>query len=89
MFYMPTQAMAASIEIEGINISSTTRVEGQTLQLNGAGFRSIFLMDIYLISLYLTHPSENPDSIMQIIMPVRRSLLTGLKNCMRQTHRAG
>jgi len=68
---MPTEAMAASIKMEGINISSTTRVEGQSLVLNGAGFRSILFMDIYLISLYLTHPSENPDSIMQIIRPAQ------------------
>jgi len=55
----------AHVQVKGITIPDTTMVEGQVLTLNGAGFRSIFLIDIYLESLYLTHPSSDADSIIQ------------------------
>jgi len=71
MFYMPTLAMATSVEVEGFNIPSGAIVDDQPLVLNGAGFRSILFMDIYLISLYLIHPLDNADSIIQTSRPAQ------------------
>jgi len=67
---MPLPAIA-NIQVGGITIPSESVVEGQTLTLNGAGFRSIFLMDIYLVSLYLTHQSGNADSVIQHSRPAQ------------------
>jgi len=71
---IPTVAMA-DVNVEGFNVPSVATVEDQALVLNGAGFRSILFMDIYLVSLYLTHPSENPDSIIQISRPAQLRLV--------------
>jgi len=71
VFFIPTLAMAKNVEVEGFNIPAVTILEGQSLVLNGAGFRSILLMDIYLISLYLTQPLDNADSILQTSRPAQ------------------
>jgi len=73
VLYMPTIAMA-DVKVGGFNIPSVPTLEDHNLVLNGAGFRSILFMDIYLVSLYLTHPSENPDSIIQTSRPAQLRL---------------
>jgi len=74
MLYMSSPAMAKNVDVDGFNVPASTMVEGQSLVLNGAGFRSILLMDIYFISLYLTHPSDNVDSILQTSRPAQLRL---------------
>jgi len=74
MLYMPALAMAKNVGVDGFSIPAGAMVEGQSLVLNGAGFRSIFLMHIYLISLYLVHSSDHADSIIQTSRPVQLRL---------------
>ena len=52
-------AKAAAVEVEGVNVSESKRVDGTSLVLNGAGVRSKFFIDLYVAALYL--PSESSD----------------------------
>lgn len=71
---MPLAAMA-KVSIEGITIPSKVVLEGQTLTLNGAGFRSILFMDIYLASLYLPQPSTKANTIIQTSRPAQLRMI--------------
>lgn len=55
----------------GMTIPGKSVVDGQTLILNGTGVRSVFLLDIYLISLYLNSPSHDAASIIQAGRPAQ------------------
>lgn len=46
--------------VDDISIPDSLDVSGSTLQLNGAGIRKKFFMDIYIGALYL--PARTPDS---------------------------
>jgi len=70
---MPLSAMA-NIQVGGISIPSKSVLEGQTLILNGSGFRSIFIMDIYLLSLYLAQPTGDANLIIQDSRPAQLRL---------------
>jgi len=59
----------AGIQVEGIIIPKEAGVNGQTLTFNGGGKRSILFMDIYIISLYLPHPSGDADIILRNSRP--------------------
>jgi len=74
VLYIPTLAMA-DVNVEGFNIPSVATVEGQTLVINGAGFRSILFMDIYLVSLYLARPSDDADVILRNSRPAQLRMM--------------
>ena len=56
-----TVTAAGAREIEGVDIQDSYQLPGSdaTLQLNGAGIREKFFMDIYIGALYL--PATTPD----------------------------
>ncbi len=56
-------------------IPSKVVLESQTLTLNGAGFRSILFMNIYLASLYLPQLSTKPNSIIQTSRPAELRMI--------------
>ncbi len=42
-----------AVVVEGISLPETIQLESKTLQLNGAGIRTKFFMDIYVVGLYV------------------------------------
>ena len=58
---------ARAAELDGVQMPDTLQVDGKTLHLNGFGLRtySILGIHIYVASLYLEHPSTNPEQIIQ------------------------
>jgi hypothetical protein len=56
-----TATAAGAREVEGVDIQDSYQLPGSdaTLQLNGAGIREKFFMDIYIGALYL--PATTPD----------------------------
>jgi hypothetical protein len=64
---VPFWLMAHAAELDGLPIPDTLQVEGRTLHLNGFGLRTYSVLDlhIYIASLYLEHPSNNPDAIIR------------------------
>ena len=61
--------VAHAAEFDGVQIPDTMQVGGKTLQLNGFGRRDYAILllkiPIYVASLYLEHPSSNPEQIMR------------------------
>jgi len=68
-------AVMEKVSIAGITIPSKVMIKGQTLILNGAGFRSILFMDIYLASLYLPQPSTKANAIIQTSRPAQLRMI--------------
>ena len=55
-------------DISGIQVADTMVLENQSLQLNGAGVRSKFFMDLYVGSLYV--PSQISSTVAVLEAPV-------------------
>ncbi len=55
---------AYAVEIAGVMVNDTLQAEdGTLLQLNGAGVRSKFFMDVYIAELYLEKPSAKAAEV--------------------------
>lgn len=55
---------ASAVEIAGVMVNDTLQTEdGTLLQLNGAGVRSKFFMDVYIAQLYLEKPSAQAAEV--------------------------
>lgn len=55
---------AYAVEIAGIMVNDTLQAEdGTLLQLNGAGVRSKFFIDVYIAELYLENPSAKAAEV--------------------------
>ncbi len=70
---------ATAKEISGVEISEQLEITGTQLQLNGAGVRSKFFMDLYVGSLYL--PSKASDLQAVLAAPsavVRLNITSGM-----------
>jgi Chalcone isomerase-like len=54
---------AFALDVSGIKISDTAKVEGQELKLNGAGVRSRMFIKVYVAALYLEQKSTAADAV--------------------------
>ncbi len=80
LVFLMTASGAAAREIGGKNLPETMQAGGKVLYLNGAGIRTTYLVSIYAAGLYLTHPMQDPQRIMDADEPmaVRMHMMTGL-----------
>lgn len=53
-----------AVTIDNVEVAQTDTVKGAPLQLNGAGERSKFFMDVYVAALYLPKKNSDAHSIM-------------------------
>lgn len=69
-----------AVEVAGIDLPDSLTAENQALQLNGAGVRSKFFMDIYAAGLYLTENSKEAATIIAAdkSMALRLHITSGL-----------
>jgi hypothetical protein len=59
-------------EVSGVKIPDSVELEGQTLRLNGAGMRTKFFIDVYVIALYLAQTNvSDPADVLQMESPKR------------------
>lgn len=77
-------ASAATVEIEGVEFQPTVQVGGQTLQLNGAGLRTSFFVDVYAAGLYVPQKSTSPAALLAQQGP-RRVAMTMLRDVDGET----
>ena len=63
--------LASAAEIEGVRLEAATRLGDTSLQLNGAGVRSRFIIKAYVIGLYLGAQADTLDGAMAAPGPKR------------------
>lgn len=56
-------ALAASVEIQGVKLEDNAEVQGSRLQLNGAGTRYKGPFKVYVAGLYLGKKAGTPDEV--------------------------
>ena len=76
MLSLTTQAKV----IEGVPLQNSLTVNGSSLQLNGAGVRSKFFIDLYVGSLYTQAKEKNGEAVLTGNEPaaVRLNIISGL-----------
>ena len=73
MFALALPSQAATVD--GIKVDDTVTVGGKTLQLNGAGMRKKFVINVYVASLYLTEKKSTSADVQALTSPKRVSLI--------------
>ncbi|MGF1725887.1 chalcone isomerase family protein [Photobacterium nomapromontoriensis] len=70
----------SAAEIAGVDVAETISYNEQPLQLNGAGIRSKFFMDLYVSSLYTAEKMDNADNIIngEQVSAVRLNITSGM-----------
>ncbi|GIU46281.1 chalcone isomerase family protein [Shewanella algidipiscicola] len=69
-------SLANAKTIADVEVAETIQLADNTLQLNGAGVRSKFFMDLYVGSLYLQQPSSDVEAIINAPKAVIRLNIT-------------
>lgn len=68
LLFLGSISLAQALEVEGVNLPSQKTVQGQTLQLNGAGVRTVKLAVIpikaYVASLYTPAPLRSEKAVL-------------------------
>jgi hypothetical protein len=68
---LPALAQGTATEVSGIRYAATQQLAGTTLQLNGAGQRSRFLVKVYTAGLYLGGKATTPQAVYDMPGPKR------------------
>jgi hypothetical protein len=65
--FAPVRCLAATADLDGVELPQIARADGKILHLNGIGLRtySILGIHIYVAALYLEHPSTDAEAIMR------------------------
>ncbi|MCL6270378.1 chalcone isomerase family protein [Sansalvadorimonas sp. 2012CJ34-2] len=71
---------AQAKEVEGVPLQDSLTIHGSKLQLNGAGVRSKFFIDLYVGSLYTVAAETDGENILSGKQPaaVRLNIISGL-----------
>ncbi|MDO9091819.1 MAG: chalcone isomerase family protein [Rubrivivax sp.] len=65
------QAPAAPVDVAGIKYAPTVQMAGSTLQLNGAGLRTRFVIKVYTAGLYMGTKASTPEAALATPGPKR------------------
>ena len=77
--FLSNSQMALAMEVGGVTMQDTVRLENQELKLNGAGVRIKIFFKVYALGLYL--PEKKSSSAEILALPgARRILITMLRN---------
>lgn len=71
--------ISSAKDISGIQVADTMMLENQSLQLNGAGVRSKFFMDLYVGSLYVPSQASSTVAVLEApIAVIRLDITSGM-----------
>jgi hypothetical protein len=70
-------ALARGAEVAGVALDDRVTVTGAPLVLNGAGLRTRFLLEVYVIGLYVRARTTNADAVLAA-KPVQSDLKQAL-----------
>lgn len=75
LLMLSLHSSAFSVEVSGVNVPSQKNVAGKTLQLNGAGVRTVVLMVVpikaYVAAFYAPKPLRNYQEVLASPGPLR------------------
>lgn len=88
---------AQAAEVEGVKLADSVQVGGSELVLNGAGLRSVFVIDLYVAALYLDAKQTSAAGVLanaadkRISLHLKRDitaehLLSAFKKAMDKNH---
>jgi hypothetical protein len=66
--------MVMAIELEGVKLPDQLEVQGQQLQLNGAGVRKKMVFDVYVAALYTPRQTSDAQTVLNTKVPKRLQL---------------
>lgn len=67
----PAWSQSTATEVAGVRYAPTAQLAGATLQLNGAGLRSRFMVKVYTAGLYLGGKAATPQAVFDMAGPKR------------------
>ncbi len=65
----------AQVTVEDVTYPQTISIAGKTLQLNGAGLREIFVVDVYTAGLYTPAKAQTLEAVLKQSAPQRVRLV--------------
>lgn len=68
-------ASAMAVEVGGVQLEETVKVQGKELSLNGTGIRSAMSVKVYVAGLYLQNKSKDADEVITSKAPKRMVLV--------------
>lgn len=79
---------AYSLDIGGITMPESMSAQDTELQLNGAGIREKWFMDLYVGGLYLTAKQNDAESILKAAKPmaIRLHIISGMITSEKMTN---
>ena len=79
---------AYSLDIGGIKMPESMNAEDTELQLNGAGIREKWFMDLYVSGLYLSAKQSDADAILKAAEPmaIRLHIISGMITSEKMTN---
>ncbi|MDD2721515.1 MAG: chalcone isomerase family protein [Gallionella sp.] len=88
---------AQAVEVEGVKVADSVHVGSSDLVLNGAGLRSVFIIDLYVAALYLDAKQVSAAGVLanaadkRISLHLKRDitaehLLSAFKKAMEKNH---
>lgn len=66
--------LAMAIELQGVKLADQLEVQGQPLQLNGAGVRKKMVFDVYVAALYTPRQTSDAQAVLNTKVPKRLQL---------------
>lgn len=81
MLLVSTTMYGQTKEVGGVAVAENKTYENQKLQLNGAGIREKWFLDLYVISLYLSEYQEDEESIMmedENVQAIHLDIISGM-----------
>lgn len=66
--------LASAMEVHGVRLEDSVRVNGNELQLNGAGIRTKYFFKVYVAGLYVPAKTRDAESVIGSKQPRRLTL---------------
>lgn len=68
--FVHSVGLAHAATVAGVSLKDSLKIGDTQLQLNGAGVRSKFMVDLYIAALYVSEKSHDPQLIMDADQPM-------------------
>lgn len=74
LVFFPAAGVAATVDVSGVPLEQSITLNGNNLQLNGAGVRYKAVFKVYAAGLYLSQKANNTDAVLAAPGPKRLTI---------------